>query len=158
MDSNGTEEEMTADAELNCKARQANRQLDVHRIKAKFAFRRNRRAAMGKRCTMNQMSRRKRTKLLLPHISEQVGKADGRQGLILPRTIDTEDPVSWGKMEIKATANEAGRASEQNTGTIHEMFVEAFSTTQRLLMQSKQTTRSSLEKGSSIKPAIKQQV
>ena len=52
----------------------------------------------------------------------------------MPRTIDTEDPVSWGEMEIKATANEAGGASEQNTGTIHEMFVEVLSTMQWLLM------------------------
>jgi hypothetical protein len=140
MDSNSTEEEMTAYAELNREVRQADRQLDVHSIKANFAFRRNRRAAVSKRCTMNQMSRRKRTKLLLPCISEQVGKTDGRRGLILPQTIDTEDPVPWGKMEIKATANEAGGASEQNTGTAHKTFIEALLITQGVLIQSKMTT------------------
>jgi hypothetical protein len=37
-------------------------------------------------------------------------------------------------MEMKATADEAGGAGEQNTGTIHEMFVEVLSTKQWLLM------------------------
>ena len=49
MDSNSTEEEMTAYTELNREVRQADRQLDVHSIKANFAFRRNRRAAVSKR-------------------------------------------------------------------------------------------------------------